>query len=190
MKHNLSSLKVALAIAPAVVARTRLTRLVPFQPLITYNPPNWLYASGNPNRYNPAGVKCVYFAESKEAAHVEYEAGRARAGKYQPVTLYAAEVALGRVLDLTSPATLKVLSMDSKDLFENWRRRTKTPTTTQLLGQAVNETRLFSAIRYPSKAAISLNLTGINYVIFQDCVVSPDSVQVLGSTIKPLQSWP
>jgi hypothetical protein len=99
-------------------------------------------------------------------------------------------VALGRVLDLTSPATLKVLSMDSKDLFENWRRRTKTPTTTQLLGQAVNETRLFSAIRYPSKAAISLNLTGINYVIFQDCVVSPDSVQVLGSTIKPLQSWP
>ena len=111
-------------------------------------------------------------------------------GKDQPVTLYTIEVALHRVLDVTAASTLKLLQFDAKDLWENWRRRTKNPTATQLLGLAVNETQFFSAIRYPSKAAATAGGSGINYVIFQDCVKAPDSVRVLGPTSKELQSWP
>ena len=116
MKHDLASIKARLAGAPAVVVRTQLSRLVPFAPLVAIRPPDWLYASGKANRYNPTGVNCVYFAESKEVAHVEYEARRARAGQHQPVTLYVAEVVLKRVLDLTSAVTLKVLDFDAAEL--------------------------------------------------------------------------
>lgn len=91
---------------------------------------------------------------------------------------------LKRVLDLTSPATLKVLKISASDLSKNWRRA-RHPTLTQLLGQAVNETGCFSAIRYPS--AVS---KGANVVIFRDCVRKPDYVKILGSTNKPLEHWP
>ena len=110
MKHDLESLKLALANAPSVQVKGQLTRLVPFMHLAAWNPPNWLYASGGPNRYNPAGLHCVYFGETAEVAQAEYEeAWRAFVGHDQPVTTYYAEVVLQRVLDLTKPATLKSL---------------------------------------------------------------------------------
>jgi hypothetical protein len=66
LKHNLASLKAALAKAPAVRAKAKLTRLVP---QLDLGPsPDWLFTSGRPNRYNPAGIECVYFAEAKEVA--------------------------------------------------------------------------------------------------------------------------
>jgi hypothetical protein len=42
----------------------------------------------------------------------------------------------------------------------------------------------------PKENVGDVKLTGINCVVFQDCVISPDFVQVLGSTRKPLQTWP
>ena len=74
MKHDLVSLKAALASAPARTVKGKLARLVPFNELAAYNPPEWLYTSGKPNRYNPFGVLCVYFAEDAEVAAGEYEA--------------------------------------------------------------------------------------------------------------------
>ena len=152
--------------------------------------PNWLFTSGRPNRYNPANVNCVYFAEAKEVAQAEYDnywKGTAR--EDQPVTTYYAEIVLYRVLDLTDDATLNALKVEPKDLLKNWRRA-KLRTLTQLFGQAVNETGLFSAIRYPSKAAAGRKQTGTNFVIFKDCVRSTDSVRILGPTSTPLQEWP
>jgi hypothetical protein len=188
LKHTLASLKVALKKAPAVSVRTKLTRLVP--ELDLGPSPDWLFTSGKPGRYNPAGVDCVYFGETREVAQSEYENYWKRlAGANQPVTTYYAAVVLRRVLDLTDDVTVKALGVNTKDLFTNWRR-SKQPTLTQLLGQAVNETGLVSAIRYPSKAAVAYGKAGVNFVIFRDCVRAPDSVRILGPARKPLQKWP
>src|SRR5882672_10867247 len=104
-------------------------------------------------------------------------------GRDQPVTTFFIDVKLNRVLDLTDAATLQALKVNVKDLFKNWRRA-KNRTLTQLLGQAVNDLRFFSAIRYPSKAAAALGQPGINFVIFRDCVRHPDSVCILGPSRK------
>jgi len=187
LKHDLASLKIALAVAPAIRVKTKLTRLVPQLDLGAS--PDWLFTSGKPNRYNPVGVNCVYFGEGREVAQAEYDNNwKGRVAKNQPVTTYYAEVVLHCVLDLTANRTLKALKVDGKDLFKNWRTA-KHPTLTQLLGQAVNETGLFSAIRYPSKAAAGRGQAGVNFVIFADCVRPPDSVRILGPTRKPLQKW-
>lgn len=190
MKHDLESLKRALARAPARSLKARLSRLVPFGRVVENSPPDWLYTSGKPNRYNPAGIQCVYFGETKEVAEIEYENQFAGVlARHQAVTVYHADADLRRLLDLTDPATLNALKVDQKELFQNWRRA-KRPTVTQLLGKAVNETGLFSAIRYPSAAAVKRNRAGANIVIFRDCVRKPDSVEICGPTRKPLQRWP
>jgi hypothetical protein len=53
------------------VKANKLARIVPH--LALGPSPNWLFASGKPNRYNPAGVNCVYFAETREVAQNEYD---------------------------------------------------------------------------------------------------------------------
>ncbi len=86
MKNNLASLEALLRKAPAVNVRTKLTRLVP--ELDLGPSPNWLFTSGKPNRYNPAGVDCVYFGETREVAQSEYDNYWKRlAGADQPVTI-------------------------------------------------------------------------------------------------------
>jgi hypothetical protein len=121
LKHDLASLKIALASAPAFKARAKLIRLVPHLDLGAS--PDWLFTSGKPNRYNPARVNCVYFSETKEVAQAEYENSWKGTGREdQPVTTFYAEIVLHRVLDLADHTTLKVLKLEPKDLFKNWRR--------------------------------------------------------------------
>lgn len=190
MSRDLKSLKKGLATAPAIAVKAKLFRRVEFVALVKHNPPNWLYTSGKPQRYNPAGVQCVYFGGDAEVTRAEFDdIWKGLKAADQPATDYRATVVLRRVLDLTSSATLKALKIATKDLFKNWRRA-KTPTLTQRLGQAVSETKLFSAIRYPSKAAADRGQAGANFVIFRNCVRAPDSVEIHGPDGKPLQKWP
>ncbi len=185
MTPDLPSLKAALCAAPAVALRARLTRRVEYLALARYNPPNWLYTSGKPKRFNPAGVHCVYFGTDVVVTRSEYEQmWKGLPGAHQPATEFTAEVSLQRVLDLTSPGIMKALGMVATDLARNWRRA-RHPTVTQLLGQAVNESRRFSAIRYVS--AVS---NGVNIVIFRDCVRDPEYIRILGPTKRPLEHWP
>jgi RES domain-containing protein len=186
LKHGLETLRIALESAPGIGVKAELSRLVPFVDLASNDPTNWLFASGKPNRYNPAGVECVYFGETREVAQAEYDSmWKGVPASHQPVTTFFADVSLKRVLDLMDAATLRVMKVDAKELFKKWRRA-RYPTLTQLLGQAVNDIHDFSAIRYPSAA-----LAGhANLVIFRDCVRMPDSVRILGPTRKPLQKWP
>ena len=149
MKHDLASLKAALKAAPARAVKTKLFRRVEFIALVSYNPPNWLYTSGKPQRYNPAGVHCVYFGGEPNVTRTEFEEiWQGLKAADQPATDFSAAVDLHRVLDLTLDATLNALKVDAKDLFKSWRRARR-PTLTQLIGQAVNVTGLFSAIRHP-----------------------------------------
>lgn len=188
MTHYLASLKFVLATAPALAIKARLIRRVPYLDLARYDPPHWLFTSGKRKRYNPAGVHCVYFGSDADVTRTEYEAmWKGLRCAYQPATEFIADVNLQHVLDLMSPVTLKALKIDHSALLKNWRRG-KHPKLTQLLGQAVNETKSFSAIRYPSAAAGSRR--GVNLVIFRDCVAAPDYVRILGPTRKPLQKWP
>jgi len=186
--HDLPSLKVALTKARSFPLNGKLTRLVP--QLNLGGAPNWLFASGKPNRYNPSGLKCVYFAESAVVAQIEYEQQwKGLPGANQPVTIFHAEVSLKEVLDLADLNTLKILGLTEKDLFEDWRT-SGVPTRTQILGQAVCETKWFSAIRYPSMAAKAIGKSGDNIVIFEDCLDKKDFVRILGPDDGILAKWP
>jgi RES domain-containing protein len=190
MERDLTLLKQALALAPALSVNSRLVRRVEYFALANVNPPNWLHTSGKPQRYNPANVHCIYFSEDASTTLLESKDMLENCeNPHQPVTEFSAEISLGRVLDLFFEETLEVLGVDALDLFKNWRLAASS-TLTQLIGQAVNETELFSAIRYPSCAAARHNQTGVNFVIFRDRVQSPDFVRILGPTKKPLQEWP
>jgi len=170
--------------------RATLVRMVPLGDLVKHMPPDFLFTSGRPNRYNPAGIECVYFSEDEATARLEYQRPWAglRAGQ-RPVTTYFAEVRLRRVLDLTSAETLAVLKFRPRDLHAPWRGA-DAPTATQLLGKAVCEHSRISAIRYPSDAARAANQKGCNVVIYRDNVKRPDSVRILGPGRQPLQKWP
>lgn len=179
----------ALQAVPVIELCGTLARMVPLGDLMKNSPPDFLFTSGKPNRYNPAGIECVYFSEDDATARLEYERQWAnlRAGK-QPVVTYFAEVRLRRVLDLGSRKTLEILKLKASDLHKSWRGADK-PTLTQLLGEAVSEHSRISAIRYPSDAARAAALTGCNVVIYRNNVKRPDSVRILGPDKKPLAKW-
>ena len=188
--RDLAWISARLDAAPAAAIRGTLTRLVPFVPVTKNRPVDWLFTTGRPNRYNPAGTECVYFAEDEATARAEYDQYWAGLpGAAQPLVTYFAEVQLRRVLDLTSKDSLKALGVRPSELFTNWRRA-KRPTVTQLIGQAVNTTCKFSAIRYPSNATRDAGFPGTNIVIFRTRIQRPDFVHILGPTKKPLQKWP
>jgi|SRR5919108_2907229 RES domain-containing protein len=180
----------ALDSAPVIEFHGTLARRVPLGDLLKNSPPDFLFTSGRPNRFNPAGVECVYFSEDEATACLEYaqQWANLRAGK-QPVVTYFAEVRLRQVLDLSSGKTLAILKLTSRDLHKPWRGADK-PTVTQLLGEAVSEHSIIPAIRYPSDAAKKAGQSGCNIVIFHNNVKRPNSVAILGPDRKPLGRWP
>jgi len=56
------------ALAQAAVRPLRLTlvRCVALIPLTAAGSPDYLFTSGKPGRFNPAGVACVYFSEDEK----------------------------------------------------------------------------------------------------------------------------
>lgn len=180
----------ALELVPVIELCGTLARLVPLGDLVKNSPSDFLFTSGKPNRYNPAGIECVYFSEDEATARLEYarQWANLRASK-QPIVTYFAEVRLRRVLDLTSRKTLEALKLKSRDLHRTWRGADR-PTVTQLLGEAVSEHSRIPAIRYPSDAAKTTGRSGCNVVIYRSNVRRPNSVRVLGPDKKPLGKWP
>jgi RES domain-containing protein len=158
----------------------------PFIELCQNNPPDWLYCSCKPGRYNPKNIACVYFAENDRTAKAEHfcndDSGR------QPLVYYNIEVSLARVLDLTNPKNLKELKLARARLFEEWED--KKEVATQLIGEAVAQSQEFSAILFPSAAAKEAGFQGKNLIVFRDSIKRPDFVRVLGPTKRPLQKWP
>jgi hypothetical protein len=57
---------------PVIELRATLARMVPLRDLVKNAPPDFLFTSGKPNRYNPAGIECVYFSEDESTARLEY----------------------------------------------------------------------------------------------------------------------
>ena len=61
----------ALQAVPVIELRGTLARMVPLGDLVKNSPPDFLVTSGRPNRYNPAGIECVYFSEDDATARGE-----------------------------------------------------------------------------------------------------------------------
>jgi len=184
--NELAAIARRLARSSRITVQALLVRRVPLEALTNILPPNFLYPSNRANRYNPAGIECVYFSEDEDTAKLEYERYWAGSiGDKQPFVTYFARVKLHNVLDLTTPATLSLLRLQPQDLHEDWRKATS-PTKTQLLGLTLATKTRISAIRYPSAAGS----VGANLVIFHAKVHKPDYVKILGPKKQPLQCWP
>jgi RES domain-containing protein len=169
--------------------KATLVRCVALLPLTAGGTPDYLFTSGRANRYNPAGVPCVYFSEDEVTARLEYARRFGKnVGGRQPLGTFFAEVSLKRVLDLGDAKTRAALKLRPKDLRATWQVA-RGPTRTQLLGLAASGGSI-AAIRFPSDAARVNRLVGFNMVIFRDCVQPPDHVYILGPTRKPLGQWP
>lgn len=176
-----------LAGAPVRELRTTFVRRVQLLPLIQSAPVNFLFTSGKPNRFNPAGTPCVYFAEDEATAAAEF--GRHFASSREPFVTYFAEVQLRAVLDLCDVDTMEALDLTPADLQAPWIG-VRAPTVTQILGDTMARQKRISAIRFPSDASRAQGRNGANVVIYQSCVSRPDFVRILGPTREPLQTWP
>jgi RES domain-containing protein len=158
----------------------------PFVDLCKHDPPQWLFCSYKPARYNLKEMACVYFAADGRTARAEHACNKEN--ETQPIVFFSAKVQLHSAVDLTDSKTLKTLGLKQSHLFEAWER--KKLVETQLLGAAVAKHPKFSAIVFPSAAAREAGFRGKNIVIFRDSVQRPDFVRVLGPTKTPLQRWP
>jgi RES domain-containing protein len=186
---GLETIEDALKAAPVRPLAGMLVRCVALLPLTESGTPDYLFTSGQANRFNPAGVRCVYFSEDEATARLEY--ARRFGGSHgarQPLGIYFAEVSLARVVDLADPAAKNAFKLRPKDLALAWHLA-KTPTRTQLLGLAASRGAI-AAIRFPSDAARVKGAPGFNVVIFRNGVKAPDRVHILGPTKEPLQKWP
>ena len=186
---ELEVIAVALRAAPVRPLQATLVRCVALLPLTAGGVPDYLFTSGQANRYNPVGVRCVYFSEDETTARCEYARRFGpTGGAQQPLGIFFAAVRLTKVLDLGDAATRDALKFKPKDLAVPWQLAKK-PTRTQLLGLVASQQE-FAAIRFPSDAARASGTSGWNVVIFRDGVQAPDHVEILGPTQKPLQKWP
>ena len=172
---------------PTSPFRATLVRRVALSPLISSGLVDFLFTSGRPNRFNPSGVRCVYFAGNEATAAAEYE--RHTRPLQQPFATFYAEVSLARVLDLGSTAIRKCLVVTLAGIQANWIR-SATLTVTQRLGNAVSQQSRIAAIRFPSEAMRMTGKSGFNVVIFRDCLNAPDFVRIIGPTRKAIQEWP
>jgi len=102
---------------------TLLARYVPKKAFDKASPPAYLYASGNLNRCNPAGVFCVYFGEGPETARAEFDSYYNK-----PLTEmgYYARVRLHAIIDLEDTKTLKHFGLKPTDFTRSYATKTAT----------------------------------------------------------------
>ncbi|MBP8257752.1 MAG: RES domain-containing protein [Opitutaceae bacterium] len=168
-----------------------LCRFAPQGDLERNLPPDYLFTSGNPGRYNPGKVNAFYASQDAMIAGSELDRRLAQIpkGRSPPrQVLYSIKATLS-VLDLNDDATLRHLDLTPADLRANWEF-TMAPTLTQRLGHAVSMQTRFAAICAPSAAAAARKLTGFNYIIFPSAIVAPMSVVIQDDAGREIQSWP
>jgi len=123
------------------------------QPEVTRIHPNLLYAGGPRRvggRYTPMeGPDTLYLASSERAANAEWKAGLQAlfpGVELPPKTVFATEVNLTRVLDVSTDEIQRALRTNSAELAQPWKARNRT--VTQRLGLACFESGRCSDVRY------------------------------------------
>ena len=178
--------EVLAAVASEELRAIPLERIVERRVLESRRPPDFLFTSGRPNRYNPAGVECVYFSADGATAGAEFD--RYWQGKTTQRVLYFCR-ASARVLDLTDVNVRATLGLHEADLFGPWRLAAS-PTVTQRLGFVVAGQRRFAGIRFPSDAAQERGFTGSNLVFFRSALAAPARIEIFDDAGQLLQAWP
>ena len=122
------------------------------------------------------GPDTLYLASSERAANAEWKAGLQALFpglELPPKTVFATEVNLTRVLDLSTDEIQRALRTDSAELAQAWKAHNRP--ATQRLGLACFESGRFSALRYRStKAAPSYCLA-----VFPNRIIPAEYVSVL-----------
>ncbi len=171
----------------------RVARVVPIKSMFpqgrTANA-DYLYTSGKENRYNPAGMACLYMSLEETTARAEFrrQFRGLSVGAHQPVCSFFADLVLRRVLDARDGATLAHLSLTFSELESDWGYGLP-PSVSQRLAKAACGVGI-EAILYRSVAAVEEGLTGSNIVLFRDNIRHPSHVRILGSGDAPLGQWP
>jgi hypothetical protein len=93
-------------------------RLVNRRMLEAKNPPDFLFTSGRPGRFNPRGTLSLYASDNAVTAGAEWE--RYWDNLRQSHLLYFVEFS-GLLLDLGNDQTLELLKINSDELFAPWR---------------------------------------------------------------------
>jgi RES domain-containing protein len=97
----------------------QLARCVLRQAVESRTPPEFLYASGSPGRYNSKGTECIYWAEDEKTARAEYRKYELGSATYET---FFCKYRLG-VLDLGNIKVLSALGLTESDLYADWRMR-------------------------------------------------------------------
>jgi RES domain-containing protein len=169
----------------------QLFRFVPKGDLEKFMPPNYLFTSGSPGRFNPAKTATFYTSENATVAGAELDRRLSQLPKDRippKQVLYSVQATLG-VLDLGDASTLKLLGLTTADLAADWEFPV-TPPLTQQLGLALSQQSRFGAIRAPSDAAAALSLKGFNFVMFPSAIIAPMSVVIRDDASTEIQRWP
>ncbi len=177
--------KALIATLPKTPIDVRLTRIVPFLSFDSGMPRTYLFTSGRPNRCNPEDVRCIYFAETDETAHAEWEA--MDTDPDQPVLTFHGRLKAANIIDLADKATFDALGMTDEDLTGNFRFKTL---NIQHLGDAISQQTDVVAIRYPSRAMSNLSKSGYNLAIFPDALRNPDIFVIYGDKRTIMEQWP
>lgn len=150
-------------------------------------PPQFLYTSGRPGRYNLRDIHCLYCSADMSTAGAEYERYRG-AKTTQSVTYWIHPNVV--VLDLADDAVRDALGLTEADLFAPWRALSAPgPTLTQQLGAAVAAQDRLHGIRFPSDAARQRGFPGFNLVVFRKSVAPPAAVVIKDDSGVTLDAW-
>jgi len=163
-----------------------LARYVPYEAFAGKSPVSYLYASGNLNRCNPAGINCIYFGEGSTTGRAEFDS-------YYKSHLnelgYYARVSLRAIIDLADESTRKHFGVVKGDFTCPYVTESGELIKLQQIGKTVAAQNRVSAIRFPSNAMLKKGRTGFNLVIFQELVTAPDCLEILEDN-RILEKWP
>lgn len=161
----------ALAALPELWIEARFARCVTRDVLEGIQPPEFLYTSGKANRYNPAGIQCVYFSENLEVVIREYSR-YANALAPAPFTSYFADANLP-YLDLNDADTLVLLGLLPTYLHASWRLSTSaTP-------QQRDHIRPLRTINAGSLSEVTWNRVGLREIASSDIQASSVTATIL-----------
>jgi len=110
MAKELAALLAGLPLSPA--RDFTLRRFVGRTDLSRFAPPNYLFTSGYPGRYNPDRVLALYAAEDAATAGEEWERRAKKSRLNLEQVLYTIEFS-GAVADLGDSATCAALGLDA-----------------------------------------------------------------------------
>jgi hypothetical protein len=168
----------------------QLSRMVDFFDLTGKGEPQFLYASGRANRFNPPKLECLYLSNTRDTCLLEIDENYPGFEREHPAdTTYRVDVNLSRLLDLQLGEVLDAIELPYEELFPPWRRAKK-PTTTQMLGKVIALSGQFSSIRFPSNAAHKRQTIGWNVVVFKRALSGSEYVRIHSTDGRHLEQWP